>query len=230
MHIYFHLFSTDDEDDLTEFARKATKKFIKYGEMFRDVPIELYTFNHREILKRKRDVVQTKKIKESMQQENELAPKKKKKEEKNKKSNSAKSDKNGNNKKQKQKQNKKGKPCKSKDIQKKATTATNQKISEQMIEMTDLVTQFDVASDFLNSGIHSPSEELQSQSTDIQNTGITTEPFTSISQQTGTSLTATWSLCTFDSGDINSPGKTAPRIFPSKQCATVFVGVCKSFS
>lgn len=42
--------------------------------MFRDVPIELYTFNHREILKRKRDVVQTKKIEESMQQENKLAP------------------------------------------------------------------------------------------------------------------------------------------------------------
>lgn len=132
MHIYFHLFSTDDEDDLTEFARKATQKFIKHGEMFRDVPIELYTFNHREILKLKRGVVQTKKNKESMQQENELAPKKKKKEEKNKKSNSAKGDKNGNN--QKQKQNKKGKPCKSKDVQKKATTAPNQKISEQMME------------------------------------------------------------------------------------------------
>lgn len=33
----------------------------------------------------------------------------------------------------KKQQNKRGKPCKRKDIQKKATTATNQKISEQMI-------------------------------------------------------------------------------------------------
>lgn len=64
-----------------------------------------------------------------------------------------------------------------------------------MIEMTDLDTQFDVASDFLNTGIPSPSEELRNQSTDIQSTVITTEPFTSISQHTGTSLTATWSLC-----------------------------------
>lgn len=47
--------------------------------MFRDAPVELYTFNHKEVLKRKRDVVQTKKFKESMQQGNELAHKKRKK-------------------------------------------------------------------------------------------------------------------------------------------------------
>lgn len=91
-----------------------------------------------------------------------------------------------------------------------------------MIEMTDLVTQFDVTSDFLNS-------EIQ-KSTFIQSTGITTEPFTSIYQHTGTSLTATWSLCTFDSGDIKSPGKAAPQNFPSKQRVIVFVNVCKSMS
>lgn len=165
-----------------------------------------------------------------MQQGNELAHKKKKKEEKNKKSKSTKSYQNGNNQQQKKQQNKRGKPCKRKDIQKKATTATNQKISEQMIEMTDLATQFDVTSDFLNSEIHSPSKELRNQSTDIHSTGITTELFTSISQHTGTSLTATWSLCTFDNGDIKSPGKAAPQNFPSKQRVIVFVNVCKSMS
>lgn len=87
-----------------------------------------------------------------------------------------------------------------------------------MIEMTDLVTQFDPASNVLNSGIYSPSEELRNQSSDIQSTGLKTETLTSISQHTGTLLTATWSLCTFDSGDINSPGKAAPQNFPTKQC------------
>ena len=179
------------------------------------MPSDLYSFDHKEVLKKKRAVIQTEKIK-SLQQagqvtkkrkndtttRNEKTPEKKKKENKQKQN--------------EQKKNRKEKKVPKKLTQKKAASTTNQTVHEKLIEMSDLMSQFDDTSDKINSVVPNVEKATEEHKCTREPTTATDiEDITPAGLQSPeTSLTSTWTLCTSNIGLPISPARTSTQNDP----------------